>query len=523
MPHLLVAAAHKSSGKTTISIGLARALKQRGLTVQTFKKGPDYIDPMWLSRASGRPCYNLDFNTQTRAEIAATLSSRAAGADLALIEANKGLYDGVDLEGRDSNAALAKETGAPVLLVVDTEGITRGVAPLLLGYRVFDPEVVFGGVVLNKVAGPRHEGKLRAAIERYTDFKIVGSVWRNAALSLSERHLGLTTPAETGEHEARISAIADAVASGIDLDRVREMAMLAMPLLPFSAVAREARGGGNPRPSAFPSPLSSGLPTASTTSHVHAEHGSRQDGEANVVRIAIARDAAFGFYYPDDLEAFASAGAELVFFDSMSATALPSCDGLFIGGGFPETQAVRLEANAALRADIKAKIEGGLPAYAECGGLMYLTRAIVWGAESHAMVGVIPGEAVMGDKPQGRGHVRLEETGAGRWPVLDGAGGTGRLPASGAKSTSVPAHEFHYASIRGLPDGLDYAYKLLRGDGIDGRRDGIVIHNVLAGFSHQRNTAGNPWVRRFVGFVQAVKSASRGSAVSTGSEATAVA
>lgn len=482
MPHLLVAAAHKSSGKTTISIGLARALKARGLAVQTFKKGPDYIDPMWLSRASGRPCYNLDFNTQTRAEIAAMLASRSAGADLSIIEANKGLYDGVDLEGRDSNAALAKETGAPVLLVVDTEGITRGVAPLLLGYRVFDPEVVFGGVVLNKVAGPRHESKLRAAIERYTDFKVIGAVGRNAALSVSERHLGLTTPSETGGHEARISAIAEAVASGVDLDRVREMALMAMPF-------------GHLPPAAFMSQASS--------------------ASADRVRIAIARDAAFGFYYPDDLEAFEAAGAELVVFETATAPALPACDGLLIGGGFPETQAAGLEANAALRADIKARIEAGLPAYAECGGLMYLSRAIVWGAESHAMVGVIPGDAVMGDKPQGRGHVRLEETGSSRWPVLaDGAG---------ARGTSVTAHEFHYAAIRGLPDSLDYAYKLLRGDGIDGRRDGIVIHNLLAGFSHQRNTSANPWVRRFVDFVRTVRSARAATAVSTGTAAGAAA
>ena len=479
MPHLLVAAAHKSSGKTTVTIGLARALSRRGVKVQTFKKGPDYIDPMWLSRASGRPCYNLDYNTQTREEIAGFFAARSAAADVALIEANKGLYDGVDLEGRDSNAALAKQLGAPVGLVVDTEGITRGVAPLLLGYRVFDPEIVIGGVILNKVAGPRHESKLRAAIERYTDLRVLGAIGRSGELGLSERHLGLTTPAETGEHEVRIARIAEAVAAGVDLDKVRAIAAMAMPTVAHSRRVGEGQGGGGPRPSGFPPPLA----------HPH-------EGEGSTVRIAVARDTAFGFYYPDDLEALEAAGAELVFFDTATDERLPAADGLIIGGGFPETQAVRLEQNAALRLDIKSAIERGLPTYAECGGLMYLCRAIRWGAESHAMVGVIPGDAEMHDKPQGRGHVRLEETGASPWPAMGGLGAAG---------SRVAAHEFHYAAIRGLPEGLTYAYKLLRGDGIDGRRDGIVMHNLVAGFSHQRSTAANPWTQRFVAFVRACK------------------
>lgn len=505
MPHLLVAAAHKSSGKTTVTIGLARALSQRGVKVQTFKKGPDYIDPMWLTRASGRPCYNLDYNTQTRDEIAGFFAGRSAGADVALIEANKGLYDGVDLEGRDSNAALAKQLGAPVVLVVDTEGITRGVAPLLLGYRVFDPEIVIGGVVLNKVAGPRHESKLRAAIERYTDLRVLGAIGRSGDLALSERHLGLTTPAETGEHEARIVCIAEAVATGVDLDKVRAIAAMAMPLFPPSPLAGVGRGGGDIRPSQLPQPVHFPPPLAPP-----------RGGEGNSVRIAVARDTAFGFYYPDDLEALEAAGAELVFFDTATDERLPAADGLIIGGGFPETQAARLEQNATMRRDIKAAIERGLPTYAECGGLMYLCRAIRWGRESHVMVGVIPGEAEMHAKPQGRGHVRLEETGANPWPALGDRGVAG---------SRVAAHEFHYAAIRGLPEGLTYAYKLLRGDGIDGRRDGIVMHNLVAGFSHQRSTAANPWAQRFVAFVRACKgqgaghgrAASPGGAASTGS------
>ena len=173
MPHILIAAAHKSSGKTTVSMGLAAAMRRRNMRVQCFKKGPDYIDPMWLERASGTACYNLDFNTMREEEIDALFARHMQGADIGLIESNKGLYDGVNLDGSDANAALAKRLKSPVVLVIDTTGTTRGIAPLLKGYEVFDPEVVISDVILNKVGGPRHEGKLRRAVEHYTDIEVL--------------------------------------------------------------------------------------------------------------------------------------------------------------------------------------------------------------------------------------------------------------------------------------------------------------------------------------------------------------
>lgn len=458
MAHVLIAAAHKSSGKTTLTIGIARALTEAGLRVQTFKKGPDYIDPMWHARATGRPSYNLDFNTQGHGEIASLFAEKSRGAEISIIEANKGLYDGVDAEGRDSNAALAKLLGAPVILVVDTEGITRGIAPLLLGYKLFDPSVRIAGVILNKVAGPRHSRKLRDAVARYTDLPVVGCLRRDSGLSVRERHLGLTTPGETGEAEQRVAAIADAVREGIDLDAIRAIAA--------SAAAIATPEVARPAPAA----------------------------PAHRVRIAIARDTAFGFYYPDDLEALERAGADLVAFDAIRDEHLPACDGLFVGGGFPETQAAALEANATLRADIRASLAAGLPAYAECGGLMYMCRSIVVDGFGRDMVGVVPGDAVMCERPQGRGHVQLIETRSALWPAVDGIGG------AGMRSN---AHEFHYAAVRNLPAGLDYAFDVIRGDGIDGKRDGIVINNLVATFSHQRETRGNPWARRFVAFVRA--------------------
>ncbi len=456
MTHIFLSAAHKSSGKTTLAVGLARAFARQGLAVQPFKKGPDYIDPLWLGAAAGRPCHNLDFHTMTEAEIGALFAAKSAGAALSLIEGNKGLYDGLDLEGDNSNAALAKLLGAPVVLVIDAQGMTRGIAPLLLGYKAFDPDVKIAGVILNKLGGGRHEAKLRAIIEHYTDIPVLGAVQKDAALEIVERHLGLMPSNESTATEPTVDAIADAVARQVDLDRLRAIAQTARSIK-TAALA---------------------TPTAPVRD----------------LRIGVIRDSAFGFYYPGDLEALEAAGAELVFLDSMRARALPRIDGLFIGGGFPETHMAALEANASLRADIRAALEAGLPAYAECGGLMYLCRRLTWKGDVRRMAGVIEADAAMHDRPQGRGYVRLKETGAGPWAKLGGAGET-------------PAHEFHYAGLENMPPSPVFAYDVLRGHGLDGRHDGLVRKNLLASFSHLRDTGANHWAARFAAFVRRCKQA----------------
>ena len=445
MSCLYVSAAHKSSGKTTLTLGLGRALRRRGLKVQTFKKGPDYIDPIWHGQASGRPCYNLDFHMMQQAEIRALFTRHAADADIALIEGNKGLYDGMDLEGCDSNAAMAKLLGAPVLLVLDTQGMTRGIAPLILGYQAFDPEVKIAGVILNKVGGPRHEGKLRAVIERYTDVKVLGALPRAAQLEIAERHLGLIPGNETPEAEARIEAIAAQVAERVDLDA---LLALAAPVAEAttSAAAPAARGAG--------------------------------------LRIAIARDRAFGFYYQEDLDTLREAGVELLPVDTLRDERLPEADGLIIGGGFPEVFIEDLEANRTLRADIRRAIEAGLPTYAECGGLMYLSRSITWGQRRGEMVGVVPGDCVMHPRPVGRGYA-----------LLAGTGASDLLPADGGP---IPAHEFHHSSLVNLPQGLAYAYRMARGEGMDGHHDGFVFRNLLAAYSHRRGSGDRGWIAPFL-------------------------
>ena len=224
MPRLFVSAAHKSSGKTTVSVGIVAALRARGLVVQPFKKGPDYIDPMWLTVAAGRGCCNLDFHTMGRGEIREEFMRRCEGAGLALIEGNKGLHDGVSVDGADSNAALAKLLAAPVVLVVDTRGITRGIAPLLRGYRDFDPEVRIAGLILNQVGGERHEAKLVHAVQAYTDIPVLGAIGRSPELALSTAHLGLVPPAEIEEASSRVERVARRIEADVDLDRVHGIA-----------------------------------------------------------------------------------------------------------------------------------------------------------------------------------------------------------------------------------------------------------------------------------------------------------
>ena len=459
MNRILISAAHKSSGKTMVSIGLCAALSKRGHAVQPFKKGPDYIDPMWLSLAAGqgssnRPCRNLDLYLMERGDILETFARHSAAVNL--VEGNKGLYDGLALDGSNSNAALAKLLDLPVFLVVDARGMTRGIAPLILGYQAFDRDIDIAGVILNNLGGSRHEAKLRAVIEHYTDVPVIGAIHHDERLAIVERHLGLMPSNESHLAAAKINQIGDAIAEQVDLDKL--LALSQKEPLDVSRKASVTR-----------------LPC-----------GDR-------VRVGIARDRAFGFYYADDLDALEAAGAELVPFDTLRDTHLPEVDALYIGGGFPETCAAELEANSVLRDQIRQAIENGMPAYAECGGLMYLSRSIEYQGRRYRMVGAIPGDVKMHDKPVGRGYVHLREDTAHPWP----------RPNAPAKQ--IKAHEFHYSSLENLPSNTRFAYHVERGHGINGERDGLVLHNLLASYTHLRTIGSCYWATRFVAFIQDCK------------------
>ena len=452
MNRFLVSAAHKSSGKTVVSAGLTTVLAERGYKVSTFKKGPDYIDPMWLGLACGQPCWNLDFFTMRHEEISECFMQQSAGADVALIEGNKGLFDGLDVEGGDSNAALAKLLNIPVVLVIDVTGITRGVAPLLSGYIAFDPEVRIAGVVLNRVAGPRHERKLRAAIDRYTDLPVLGAIPRLEELQIEERHLGLVTSAEHSQADSWLGSVAKTVDAAVEIDALLD--------------------------------LSDGF-----TEEILVEPVKKK--QPMDLRIAIARDKAFGFYYPDDLAAFTRAGAELVPFDTLSDQQLPDVDGLFIGGGFPEQFMDQLSANKRMLESVRKFIKKGGPAYAECGGLMYLCRSMRLSDTVVELVGVIPADVVMEDRPVGRGYMMCTSTAAHPWPNV-----------AREAPQSYRLHEFHYSRLMNLCDSSETVFEVNRGYGIDGEKDGYVCHNLLATYAHQRQVCDNPWVDRFVEFVR---------------------
>jgi len=452
MPRVFISAAHKSSGKTTLTLGLCAALNARGHAVQPFKKGPDYIDPLWLGMAAKRPCYNLDFHMMQRDEIEQQFARAAAGARISLIEGNKGLYDGLDLDGSNSNAALAKLLDAPVVLVIDARGMTRGVAPLILGYQAFDPDIRIAGVILNNLGGSRHETKLRAVIEHYTDVEVIGAVQHDPAMQIAERHLGLVPANEQQAAQASIQQVGSRVAAQVDLDRLLAIA--------DSAPAR----------------LVASVPDGAIST-------------AERVRIGIAHDQAFGFYYCEDLDTLRASNVDLVQLDALHDSVLPQVDGLIIGGGFPEMFMTALEANASLRAGIRHAIESGLPTYAECGGLMYLSRSLAWKGQTCEMVGVVPGDTVMHERPVGRGYARLQPTGDDHWQETD----------------SIPAHEFHYSSLENLPAGSIYAYEVKRGHGIDGLHDGYQLHNLLAGYVHRRGTGQQGWITPFLKQVRARK------------------
>jgi cobyrinic acid a,c-diamide synthase len=466
IPRLLVSGVSRSAGKTTFCIGLLDVLRRRGAVVQPYKKGPDYIDPMWMSTASGRECRNLDFHMMGRENILRSFQSASAGAQMALIEGNQGLFDGLDLEGSDSTAALARLLDSPLVLVVDSSRMNRGVAPLLFGYVKFDPELKIAGVILNKVGNPRHESKLVKAIDRYVGIPVLGAIPKmSGEVEMMERHLGLIPAKEDPALAEKVCAIGAAIEKYCDVAKFHEIAHSAQPV-------KKAKPCMNP-PGLRPPPLSGG----------QLQH------RALDVKIGVAMDRAFTFYYPENLEALEASGAQIVPFSPLTDGDLPEVNGLYIGGGFPEVFMKQLSANHTVLRRMKEEVEAGLPVYAECGGLMYLCRAIIWHGEVAKMAGVIPADVEMTKKPVGLGYVTLLPTGACGWLKPEG---------------EIRCHEFHHSRLTNVTGDLVYAYKVTRGHGITGSSDGVVYKNVLASYSHLHHCGSPNWAEDFVNHVRAV-------------------
>ena len=411
LPRLVIAAAQSGSGKTTVATGLLSALRQRGIVVQSFKVGPDYIDPGYHRLASGRAAHNLDTWLVPKERVPALFAQESAGADIAVVEGVMGLYDG-GREGVSSTAEIAKLLKAPVILVIDAKSMGASAAALAMGFRDYDPEVQLAGVILNRLGSKTHEAMIRQAMKEI-DMPVLGALYRNEELHMPERHLGLL-PAEENTDREIVEALGNAVAGSLDLEAILHLACLTPELLTCEQPA-ELRG-------------------ASET----------------VCRIGIARDEAFSFYYPASLKELESLGAELVPFSPLHDKALPDVDGLFIGGGFPEMFAEKLSGNEAMRNAIRAAAEKGMPISAECGGYMYLMQELQdFDGRIYPMCGVFAGKAAMTRKLQMVGYVDA---------VLQQA------TILGPAGTSIHGHEFHFSQEEGdgSEDGRPFVFTKMR-------------------------------------------------------------
>jgi cobyrinic acid a,c-diamide synthase len=438
-PRIFIAGLRGGAGKTILSIGMIAAWRRLGKSIAPFKKGPDYIDAGWLAMAAGRPCYNLDTFLMHRSDVLRSFFSHTQSNDIAVIEGNRGLYDGIDTEGSTSSAEVAKLLKAPVVISLDCTKTTRTMAAVVSGCCQFDPDLRIQGVILNRIAGKRHEENLRKNIEHYCGIPVVGAVPKLDAQNFPERHMGLVP---TPEHTWAVSSV----------DAAAEVALRYLDMAMLEQIAAEA--AEDPVPVDLPVPS---MPEEST------------DGGPRPV-IGILRDSAFQFYYPDNIEALRRAGADIVFISAFDTGDFPAVDGLYIGGGFPETHAEQLERNAGFMAGLKARAEAGMPIYAECGGLMYLGEALVVNDRRFAMTGVLPVVFGLSARPQGLGYtmVRVESEN----PYYD-------------VGAEIRGHEFRYSRVlewRGDEDSLVFGMR--RGTGFINGRDGIRYKNVLATYTH---------------------------------------
>jgi cobyrinic acid a,c-diamide synthase len=452
-PRILISALRGGSGKTILSIGIAAAWKAAGKRIIPFKKGPDYIDAGWLALAADRPCYNLDTYLVTQENILRSFFLHSISGGISVIEGNRGLYDGIDIKGSTSTAELAKLLKMPVILCIDCTKSTRTMAAAVLGCRQFDPDVDIKGVILNRVAGPRHEKILRKNIEHYCHIPVLGAIPKLDWQNFPERHLGLVPTPEHDCAKDAIDAASQIAHRYLDLEALAAVAYNA-PGLPVSDELRE-----NTRhlPSSIPHPRP---------------------------RIGVIKDSAFQFYYPENIEALEAEGAEIVFVSPLMSDKIPPVDALYIGGGFPETHARQLAENISFRKQLKALAENGLPIYAECGGLMYLGEALVLDEGTFPMAGVLPIVFGFSKKPQGHGYtvVTVEQ----KNPYFK-------------IGSEIKGHEFHYSKVlkwRGTDP--DLAFSMKRGAGFIHKRDGVCHKNVLATYTHIHALGTPSWAGAMV-------------------------
>ncbi len=440
-PGIVVSALGGGSGKTILSIGIIATWRNFSKKIAPFKKGPDYIDAGWLALSAGQSCYNLDSFIIDKSKLIQSYSFHSRNSDISVIEGNRGLYDGIDISGLTSTAEIAKLLNLPVILCIDCTKATRTMAAVVSGCIAFDKELTIGGVVLNRVAGSRHEKILRETIEYHCNISVLGAIPKFNTDDFPERHMGLVP---TQEHSWALKAIAFSakiVKKNVDLDKILKIA----------------------------SKKSDCNKKELKNKKIYNLYPCVQKNKKNRVTIGILKDSAFQFYYPDNIEALIAQGAKIVYLSPIKDDFL-DVDAVYIGGGFPETHAEQLSENRLFINKFKSFVEKGLPVYAECGGLIYLGEKIVINKKSFLMAGILPIVFGFCKKPQGHGYtiIKVDE----KNPYYK-------------KETVIKGHEFRYSKVlewRG--SNKDLAFSVIRGKGFINKRDGVCYKNVLASYTH---------------------------------------
>ncbi|MBL4902948.1 MAG: hydrogenobyrinic acid a,c-diamide synthase (glutamine-hydrolyzing) [Desulfocapsa sp.] len=441
---IVVAGLAGGSGKSVVSVGLTAALTRQGKVVVPFKKGPDYIDAGWMKLAAGGNCYNLDPYLMSAESIKTSFFTHSEGADVVVVEGNRGLYDGVDIDGGYSTAELSLLLNLPVLLVVNCTKTTRTVAAMVLGCLKLDERIDIRGVILNQIGTKRHQSIITQAVEKYTGIPVLGAIPRMKRDIFPMRHLGVTPHQEYDGSDEAMQLLAETATEHLDLERIQEI------MAPIGV-----RKG------------------------VAAKKYSEK-----TLRIGLLMDAAFQFYYSENLEALEEAGAELISINAMKEETLPDLDGLYIGGGFPETSAKALAANSSFRKSVKDAAEKGLPIYAECGGLIYLGESIELDGEVYPLTGVFPIRFGMSSKPQAHGYSIFEVDKQN--PFYE-------------RGAEIKGHEFRYSTIlEWSGKSEDLVFKMSRGVGFSDGREGVTRKNVLALYTHIHAMGTPEWADGFV-------------------------
>jgi len=452
IPQLVIAGTQSGVGKTSLSLGMVTLLRRRGLRVQTFKVGPDYLDPGYLALASGRPCYNLDGWMMGRAHVESVFRRASTDADIAVIEGVMGLFDGASPDSNEgSTAEIARWLEAPVLLVVNAHGMARSLAALVHGCTTFDPQLRVAGVIANRCGSERHARWLGDSLKAVALPPLLGHIKRDSLPELPSRHLGLVTADPANLSPALLDKLADALEGGLSLDAIVQTAREAAPLPDTSSVAMSV--------------------------------------VSKRLRLGIARDEAFHFYYPDNIEALEQAGCELVPFSPLKDMALPTnLDGIYIGGGYPEEHAAALAANQSLLQQIRQFATDGGLIYAECGGLMYLAQGIeTTDGARHTLLGLLPAWTRMCSRRKSLGYVEVTLSRDSLW---------------GRRGDRLRGHEFHYSELLNNPaTGSEWqtAYEVQHRQTDAAIVEGFQRGRVLASYTHVHFASRPGAVQHFVG------------------------